>query len=116
MIRNLAFALALVTLAGAAHADTIVLKFPFASTSPVYQRATKPWVDAVQEQGKGIFELQTLPNGSLSNAQNVYDRLVNNIYEIAYGNHGPLTTIFPRTSVAELPFLVKDSETGSTAL
>ena len=116
MIRRLAFALALAMCAGAAHADTIILKFPFASTSPVYQRATKPWVDAVTEQGKGIFELQALPNGSLSNAQNVYDRLVNNIFEIAYGNHGPLTTIFPRTSVAELPFLVKDSETGSTAL
>ena len=116
MIRNLAFALALGSFAAAAHAETIVLKFPFASVSPVYQRATKPWVDAVNAEGQGILEIQALPNGSLSNAQNVYDRLVNNVFEIGYGNHGPLTSIFPRTSVAELPFLVKDSETGSTAL
>jgi TRAP-type C4-dicarboxylate transport system substrate-binding protein len=117
MTRTIALALAILVSAAVARADEpIVLKFPFASVSPVYLRATKPWVDTVSAEGKGIFELQTMPNGSLSNAQNVYDRLVNNVFELAYGNHGPLTSIFPRTSVAELPFLVKESEIGSTAL
>lgn len=113
----IAVALGLAMGAGAARADDqIVLKFPFASVSPVYLQATKPWVDKVTEEGKGIFEFKPMPNGSLSTPQNVYDRLLNGVFELAYGNHGPLTSIFPRTSVAELPFLVKSAEAGSTAL
>jgi TRAP-type C4-dicarboxylate transport system substrate-binding protein len=113
----IAAVLALAASVGVAHADEpIVLKFPFASMSPVYVQATKPWVDRVTEEGKGIFDFRPMPNGSLSTPQNIYDRLLNGVFELAYGNHGPLTSIFPRTSVAELPFLVKSAEAGSTAL
>jgi len=110
---------ALVALPLAARADDpIVLKLPIGSplNSPVFLNATKPWIEEVEKEAAGLVKIQVFPPGALNNPQNVYDRLVNNVYELAYGIHGPITTVFPRTSVAELPFLATESEHSSQAL
>jgi TRAP-type transport system periplasmic protein len=117
--RNLAaaaFAVA-AALAGSAAAEPMTLKLPIGSplTSPVFLRATKPWVDEINKKGEGIFHVQIFPPGSLNNPRNVYDRLVTNVYELAYGIHGPIAGKFPKTSVAELPFLAKESTHASVA-
>jgi TRAP-type C4-dicarboxylate transport system substrate-binding protein len=115
----LSLAGALIALPLAARADDpIVLKLPIGSplTSPVFLNSTKPWIEEIEKEGGGLLKIQVYPPGSLNNAQNVYDRLVNNVYELAYGIHGPITTVFPRTSVAELPFLATESEHASQAL
>ena len=98
--------------------EPIVLKLPIGSplTSPVFLNATKPWIEDIEKEGEGIVKIQVFPPGSLNSPENVYDRLVNNVYELAYGIHGPITTVFPRTSVAELPFLATESEHASQAL
>ncbi len=104
--------------ASAVAAEPMTLKLPIGSplTSPVFLRATKPWVDQVNKEGAGIFKVQVYPPGSLNSPSNVYDRLVTNVYELAYGIHGPIAGKFPKTSVAELPFLAKESTHASVAL
>jgi TRAP-type C4-dicarboxylate transport system substrate-binding protein len=98
--------------------EPIVLKLPIGSplNSPVFLNATKPWIEEVEKEAAGLVKIQVYPPGALNTPQNVYDRLVNNVYELAYGIHGPITTVFPRTSVAELPFLATESEHASQAL
>ncbi len=112
-----AFLAATAALAGSAAADPMTLKLPIGSplTSPVFLRATKPWVDEINKKGEGIFHVQVFPPGSLNNPRNVYDRLVTSVYELAYGIHGPIAGKFPKTSVAELPFLAKESTHASVA-
>ncbi len=109
---------AILSLAGSAAAETMTLRLPIGSplTSPVFLRATKPWVEEINKKGDGIFHVQVYPPGSLNNPRNVYDRLVTNVYELAYGIHGPIGGTFPKTSVAELPFLAKESTKASVAL
>jgi TRAP-type C4-dicarboxylate transport system substrate-binding protein len=98
--------------------EPIHLKLPMNAplTSPVYVRATKPWIEKIEAEADGIFKIDTFPGGQLASPENLYDRLVNNVFELAYGIHGSLGSIFPKTSVAELPFFATESTHSSPAL
>ena len=110
---------ALVALPLSVRADEpIVLKLPIGSplTSPVYIQGTKPWIDKVTEAAGGTLRIDVYPGGALANPENIYDRLVNNVFELAYSIHGSIAGKFKKTSVAELPFLASESEHASAAL
>ena len=111
-------ALALAAPVHAQQQETIHLKLPMNAplTSPVYVRSTKPWIDKIEAEAGGIFKVDTFPGGQLASPTNLYDRLVNNVFELAYGIHGSLGTLFPKTSVAELPFLATEGTHSSVAL
>ena len=98
--------------------EPIHLKLPMNAplTSPVYVRSTKPWIDQLEQETGGAVKVDTYPGGQLASPQNIYDRLVNNVFELAYGIHGSLGTLFPKTSVAELPFLATEGTHSSVAL
>ena len=98
--------------------EPIHLKLPMNAplTSPVYVRSTKPWIDKVEQDASGAIKIDTYPGGQLASPSNIYDRLVNNVFELAYGIHGSLGNLFPRTSVAELPFLATEGTHSSVAL
>ena len=97
--------------------EPVVLKLPMNAplTSPVFVRSTKPWIEAVEREAGGTLKIEVFPGGALASPSNIYDRLVNNVFELAYGIHGPLAGKFPKTSVAELPFLAVESTHGSVA-
>jgi TRAP-type C4-dicarboxylate transport system substrate-binding protein len=84
--------------------------------SPVYLGAFKPWGDRIAKDGEGAFTVQFFPASAIANSTNIYDRLVNGVLEVAYNIHGPLAGKFPKTSVAELPFLAHEAERSSVAL
>ncbi len=79
-------------------AGPILLKLPVGSSlrSPVFLRATEPWVEEINKKGAGIFHVKIYPPRSLNSPRNVYDRLVNGVYELAYGIHGPVAGKFPK--------------------
>ena len=85
-------------------------------TSPVFVGAFKPWGDLIAKEGEGALTVQFFPASAIANSDNIYDRLVNGVLEIAYNIHGPLAGKFPKTSVAELPFLAHESTNSSAAL
>jgi TRAP-type C4-dicarboxylate transport system substrate-binding protein len=98
--------------------EPIHLKLPMNApiTSPVYVRSTKPWIDEVEKNAGGLVKIDTYPGGQLASPSNIVDRLVNNVFELAYGIHGSIGSQYPRTSVAELPFLATEGAHSSVAL
>jgi TRAP-type C4-dicarboxylate transport system substrate-binding protein len=98
--------------------EPIHLKLPMNAplTSPVYVRSTHPWIEQIEKEAGGTLKIDTYPGGQLASPTNIYDRLVNNVFELAYGIHGSLGNLFPRTSVAELPFLATEGTHSSVAL
>ena len=105
--------------AGGARADEpIHFKFSVGTgvSSPTFVRATKPFLDKIAAESGGVFVIDVYPGGALASATNVYDRLVSGVYEMCYGIHGPIAGKFPKTSVAELPFLATEAEHSSVAL
>lgn len=119
MRRAALLALGALTLAAPARADEpFALKLAVGSplTSPVYIQGTKPWIDKVTEAAAGTLRIDVYPGGALANPENIYDRLVNNVFELAYSIHGSIAGKFKKTSVAELPFLATESEHASAAL
>lgn len=104
---------------GVAHADEpIHLKFSVGTgvSSPTFVRATKPFLDKITADSNGAFIIDVYPGGALASATNVYDRLVSGVFGMCYGIHGPIAGKFPKTSVAELPFLATEAEHSSVAL
>ena len=98
--------------------EPIHLKLPMNAplTSPVYVRSTKPWIEEVERDAGGLIKIDTYPGGQLASPSNILDRLVNNVFELAYGIHGSIGSQFPKTSVAELPFLATEGTHSSVAL
>ena len=111
-----AFAAFATTAASAQEPVALKLATTAPPTSPVFLSAFKPWGDLVAKEGESALTVQFFPAGAIANSENIYDRLVNGVLEVAYNIHGPLAGKFPRTSVADLPFLATESERSSAAL
>jgi TRAP-type transport system periplasmic protein len=103
---------------GARAEDPIVLKLSSTApaTSPVNINATTPWAEQVNKDAGGTMKIEIFAAGRLASDKNNYDRLVKGVFEIAYGNHGPISGQFPGTEVAALPFLADNSSQASVAL
>lgn len=71
-----------------------------------------PWMDEVNKEAGGAFEIKTFPGPGLANLANAYDRTTNGVTEIAWGIFGPISSQFPKTSVYSLPF---ETKTGTEA-
>lgn len=98
--------------------DAIILKLSSTApaTSPVNINATTPWVEQVNKDAGGSMKIEIYAAGRLASDKNGYDRLVKGVFEIAYGNHGPISGQFPGTEVAALPFLADNATDASVAL
>ena len=99
-------------------AEPTVLRWAYTAplTSPTYTRFWGPWLKKVNEDAKGVFHVDVFAGSRLASLTNVYDRLVQNVYELGYGIHGAIAGKFPKTEVCILPFLASDPEIASGAL
>ena len=113
------FCIASTMLAPAALAQSTVLKFShFLGPQSFFQRdVAEPWAKRLHERSGGKLQVEVFDSGSpygnvLKQASQVKDGTV----DIALGLRGAEGDRFPGTSVIELPFVVRDSESGSKAL
>ena len=106
-------------LAGSAAASAKEATLVFATTTPPTQAAAvqvfHPWAARVNEAGKGVLHIEVRDGPAIASGQNFYDRVMNDVVQIAWGVHGGLG-IFPLTDVVRVPYLVADAERGSIAL
>jgi TRAP-type transport system periplasmic protein len=74
------------------------------------------WAKRVTEasQGTGVVDLRE--GGTLANFGNVYDRVLDDVVQIGFGQQALIAGKFPLTEVVVLPFIVKDNTVGSVAL
>ena len=114
----LAAALTFAFAAGAAAQD-VTLKFShFLGPTSFFERdVAQPWKKAIEEKSGGkvkveVFNASSPLGGVTKQATQVKEGAV----DVALGLRGAEGDRFPGTSVIELPFLIKDSASGSNAL
>lgn len=118
IVRPLLAAAAISFLAlNAARADETTLIF--ATDGPtgthVAVRMFHPWADHVNEAGKGVLHLDVRDGMSIVNPTNFYDRVLNDVVQIAWGSLGNLTGTFPHAEFSMLPFQAEKSVDASVA-
>jgi TRAP-type C4-dicarboxylate transport system substrate-binding protein len=74
------------------------------------------WAKRVTDasQGTGVVEIRE--GGTLANFQNVYERVLDDVVQIGFGQQALIAGKFPLTEVVVLPFIVRDNTVGSVAL
>ena len=116
------FVVAFVALAASialpAAAEPVQLKFGYAAaaTSSFAVDIVNPWAEDVMKASQGTVEVKLFPGSVLGNAQNIYDRIITGVAELTFSVFGPLSSQFPKTNVATLPFETRDETETALAL
>lgn len=74
------------------------------------------WAKRVNDAAKGTGEIEVRDGSTLVNFSNVYDRVMDDVVQIGFGQQAFIAGKFPLTEVVSLPFVVKDNTIGSVAL
>ena len=92
----------------------------FATTNPeqvpLNQGFLIPWAEKINAEAGGALEIDIRHGPMLANHTNFYDRVADDVVQIAWGMTVFNPGRFPRTLVSTLPFMVESSEQGSVAL
>ncbi len=120
MTRLPAFAiagLAMMLWIGSAAADEV--KLIFATIAPPDSRVSQamfhPWADRVNAAGQGIVHLDTRDGFAIANLDNSYNRVMDDVVQVAWALQGAIGGKFVRSAIAGLPFVSNDCETASVA-
>jgi TRAP-type C4-dicarboxylate transport system substrate-binding protein len=119
MIVNIARGIACVVallLPAMAAAEPIKLKFSFFTSdrSNIYQMTVKPFVDAVNSEGKGLIEIEMYFSGAISKVQTQQPQLVDDgTADLAIIVPGQSPDRFGDNVIMELPGIYRDSREAS---
>jgi TRAP-type C4-dicarboxylate transport system substrate-binding protein len=111
-------ALLLLALAAPARADdAITLKFATLSNAdgPLNARMLHPWAERVNAAGKGIVQLDVRDGFAIANYNNVYDRVLDDVVQVAFTVTGSIAGKFALSSLVDLPFLFERPDDASVA-
>ena len=90
----------------------------FATTTGPQQPGTPqvlhPWAARVNTAGKGVVQIEVRDGPAIASPQNYYDRLQNDVVQIAWGVPGSVG-IFLLTDVARMPYVAGKGEHGAAA-
>ena len=103
---------------GAARADEAKLIFLslVPSESPVLAATYHPWIDRINAAGKGLVHIEERDGYALANLDNIYNRVLDDVVQVAFAQQNAIAGKFIRSIMAGLPFVSGDSETASVAL
>lgn len=123
MNRSTFFLLGAVTaiagVSSAAFADEpIVLRYgdPGPPTASIHTNLIEPWVEKVNKEGAGALDVRAFVGYSLVNMVNTIDRVSDGVADIAFCILGPISSQFPKTLVATLPFEARNAHEAGLAL
>jgi TRAP-type C4-dicarboxylate transport system substrate-binding protein len=105
-------------MATGAPAQEIKLKLSFLAPASHNHHVTVlvPWVDEVRKRTNGRVEITIFPGASLCKPTQQYECARDGIADIAFAITGWTPGRFPRSSVVELPFVMRTAATGSQML
>jgi TRAP-type C4-dicarboxylate transport system substrate-binding protein len=96
------------------------IKLRFSSAFPTMQTITgkiiNPWVDEINEKGKGKVSVKLYPAGALGKAPMQYGLAEKGIADLSYHLADYTPGRFPMTTVFSLPFMVPSGEKVSAAM
>jgi TRAP-type C4-dicarboxylate transport system substrate-binding protein len=114
------FALCAAVLAASPTLAQEPMKLKYASPAPPQSLVTNwgvwPWVQDVVKASGGTIEVQQFPGAVLGNFNQVIDRTLNGVNEMAWGILGPYSDQFPQTDVPSLPFIAPQGKASSIAM
>ena len=123
MIRHtlpfLAATLAITAASAAAFAaEPILLKYgdPGPPTASIHTDLIKPWSEKVNKEGGGALNVKVYVGYSLVNMRNTLDRVQNGVADMAFCILGPVSSQFPKTLVATLPYVAGNAHEAGLAL
>ena len=99
------------TTASIAKADPVKLKFAFftGETERTWTTTIKPFIDAINQEGKGIIEIEAYPNGALGRNMGQQAQMVlDGVADIAFVLPALTPGRFTENQVMELPGIVTD--------
>src|SRR3989304_3063502 len=106
--------LAVMPLAAQAEPFKLKLSFFTSDRSYIYQNQAKPFVDAVNDEGRGLIEIDVDFSSAVTKAQDQMSQLVaNGTADIAIIVPGLTPDRFGDTGVMELPGIFRDSREAS---
>ena len=95
---------------------TLKFGFPAPASSYVNTEGMTPWIHEVEKAAGGTLKIKLFAGTTLGTVRNMYDRTLADVAQISFGIFGPYAGQFPRTQVADLPFLSSGSRVSSVAL
>jgi len=75
-----------------------------------------PWAARINEEGKGILQLDVRDGPVLANHTNFVDRVADDVVQVVWGMSVFAANSFPRTLVGTLPFMLDSAEQSSVAM
>ena len=112
--RCMLFLFALVPVASAAEPIKLKLSFFSSDRALLYTGGVKPFVDAVNSEGKGTVEIEVFFAGALGTSPAQQPQLVRDgVADLAYIIPGYTAAQFPDNAVIELPGLFRDQQEAS---
>jgi TRAP-type transport system periplasmic protein len=115
----LAAATAMTGISAAAFADEpILLKYgdPGPPNASIHTDLIKPWSEKVTKESGGTLDVKVYVGYSLVNMRNTLDRVQNGVADFAFCILGPVSSQFPKSLVATLPFEAESAHEAGLAL
>ncbi|MBO0959988.1 TRAP transporter substrate-binding protein DctP [Neobacillus sp. MM2021_6] len=102
---------------GGKEGEQIVIKIAdsFPASHLIPKTGTLPWIDRIEELGKGKIKIEYYPAEQLGKAASLLDAAKNRVADIAYVGPLYVSDKMPLSGVSGNPGLVKDAVSGSKA-
>ena len=99
-------------------ADPILLKYgdPGPPTAAIHTGVIAPWAEKVNKEAGGLLNVKVYVGYSLVDMRNTLDRVANGVADLAFCILGPVSSQFPKTLVATLPFEAQNAHEAGLAL
>ena len=110
---------ALAAVAGVAFADEpLQLRYgdPGPPDASIHTQLVAPWSEKVSKESDGTLSIKVFAGYTLVNMVNTMDRVANGVADFAFCILGPVSSQFPKTLVATLPFEAENAHEAGLAL
>jgi TRAP-type C4-dicarboxylate transport system substrate-binding protein len=110
-------AVLLAALTTSASAEPIRLKLSFFTSDRelAFQAGIKPFIDAVNEEGAGLIEIEAFTRGALGKFPQQADLVLDGVADIAFVNPGLTVDKFPEQQVVQMPGLFRSARDATLA-
>jgi TRAP-type C4-dicarboxylate transport system substrate-binding protein len=99
-----------------AASTTLKFSMPGAPHDLHYEQVLIPWAKKVEKDSNGAVKVEFFVGPRLANFRNMLERLQSGVVDIGFGLLGPTGQPFPRSDVAQLPFISGDPALVAPAL
>ena len=99
-----------------ASADTLIFASPMTSRSSISTEVFEPWIKKIVAESEGELTIRNFYSSPLGDYNNIYDRVLDGVVDIAFTTTAQVGGQFRHSDVAALPIEAHSSYEGSVSL